>query len=250
MEKYYNDAIIGNKEITASYTKKGELLRVFYPNTDYRQFVDYFHTGVKINDSNMIYLHDDINNQYEQYFTENTNILNTKILNTYFELNILQTDFVCINKNVIVKKYKFKNQNNIDLNVSFIIHSALLTNDNNQVSGYYVNDSLVQYMHDYTFSICSNNKVKASQINNNEANIENGVIWDKDYIGMSNDSSICYDLGTLKPNEEKELYIYITVSRRFINKRNRNKNCRSKKYRCKKGIRQSKETLGKICKRT
>lgn len=212
MEKYYNDAIIGNKEITASYTKKGELLRVFYPNTDYRQFVDYFHTGVKINDSNMIYLHDDINNQYEQYFTENTNILNTKILNTYFELNILQTDFVCINKNVIVKKYKFKNQNNIDLNVSFIIHSALLTNDNNQASGYYVNDSLVQYMHDYTFSICSNNKVKASQINNNEANIENGVIWDKDYIGMSNDSSICYDLGTLKPNEEKELYIYITVS--------------------------------------
>ena len=212
MEKYYNDAIIGNKEITASYTKKGELLRVFYPNTDYRQFVDYFHTGVKINDSNMIYLHDDINNQYEQYFTENTNILNTNILNTYFELNILQTDFVCINKNVIVKKYKFKNQNNIDLNVSFIIHSALLTNDNNQVSGYYVNDSLVQYMHDYTFSICSNNKVKDSQINNNEANIENGVIWDKDYIGMSNDSSICYDLGTLKPNEEKELDIYITIS--------------------------------------
>lgn len=212
MEKYYNDAIIGNKEITASYTKKGELLRVFYPNTDYRQFVDYFHTGVKINDSNMIYLHDDINNQYEQYFTENTNILNTNILNTYFELNILQTDFVCINKNVIVKKYKFKNKNNIVLNVSFIIHSALLTNDNNQVSGYYVNDSLVQYMHDYTFSICSNNKVKDSQINNNEANIENGVIWDKDYIGMSNDSSICYDLGTLKPNEEKELDIYITIS--------------------------------------
>ena len=212
MEKYYNDAIIGNKEITASYTKKGELLRVFYPNTDYRQFVDYFHTGVKINDSNMIYLHDDINNQYEQYFTENTNILNTNILNTYFELNILQTDFVCINKNVIVKKYKFKNKNNIDLNVSFIIHSALLTNDNNQVSGYYVNDSLVQYMHDYTFSICSNNKVKDSQINNNEANIENGIIWDKDYIGMSNDSSICYDLGTLKPNEEKELDIYITIS--------------------------------------
>ena len=212
MEKYYNDAIIGNKEITASYSKKGELLRVFYPNTDYRQFVEFFHTGVKINDSNMIYLHNDINNQYEQFFTEDTNILNTNILNTYFELNILQKDFVCINKNVIVKKYKFKNKNNIDLNVSFIIHSALLTNDNNQVSGYYINDSLVQYMHDYIFTICSNSKVKTSQINNNQANIENGVIWDKDYIGMSNDSSICYDLGILKPNEEKELNIYIAIS--------------------------------------
>ena len=84
MEKYYNDAIIGNKEITASYTKKGELLRVFYPNTDYRQFVHYFHTGVKINDSNMIYLHDDINNQYEQYFTENTNIYKHKNIKYIF----------------------------------------------------------------------------------------------------------------------------------------------------------------------
>ena len=102
--KSMNDAIIGGKNIVASYSKKGELLRLMYDMPDYRQFVDYFHTGVKINDSNMIYLHDDINNQYEQYFTENTNILNTKILNTYFELNILQTDFVCINKNVIVKK--------------------------------------------------------------------------------------------------------------------------------------------------
>ena len=248
MEKYYNDAIIGNKEITASYTKKGELLRVFYPNTDYRQFVDYFHTGVKINDSNMIYLHDDINNQYEQYFTENTNILNTNILNTYFELNILQTDFVCINKNVIVKKYKFKNQNNIDLNVSFIIHSALLTNDNNQVSGYYVNDSLVQYMHDYTFSICSNNKVKASQINNNEANIENGVIWDKDYIGMSNDSSICYDLGTLKPNEEKELYIYITVSQGSSIKEIETKIAEAKNIDVKKELDKAKKHWGKYVK--
>ena len=212
MEKYYNDAIIGNKEITASYTKKGELLRVFYPNTDYRQFVDFFHTGVKINDSNMIYLHDDINNKYEQFFTEDTNILNTNILNTYFELNILQTDFACINKNVIVKKYKFKNTNNIDLNVSFIIYSSLLTNDNNQVSGYYINNSLIQYMHDYTFAICSDNKIKTSQINNNKANIEQGIVWDKDYIGMSKDSSISFDLGILKPNEEKELNIYISIS--------------------------------------
>ena len=55
MEKYYNDAIIGNKEMIASFTKKGELIRLFYPNTDYRQFIDFLHTGVKINDSSMIF---------------------------------------------------------------------------------------------------------------------------------------------------------------------------------------------------
>ena len=212
MEKYYNDAIIGNKEITASFTKKGELIRLFYPNTDYRQFIDFFHTGVKINDSSMIYLHDDINNTYNQYYTENTNILNTEILNTYFELKILQTDFVCENKNVLIKKYKMKNENNIDLEISFLIHSGLLTTDNNQVSGYYRNNTLIQYMHDYTVTICSDKKINNSQINNNKSNIADGIIGDKDYIGMSNDSSISYNLGVLKPKEEIEFCIYITIN--------------------------------------
>ena len=212
MEKYYNDAIIGNKEMIASFTKKGELIRLFYPNTDYRQFVDFFHVGLKINDSSIIYLHNDINNTYKQYYTEDTNILNTEILNTYFEIKILQTDLICEGKNILVKKYKIKNENNINLDTSFIVYSSLLTDDNNQVSGYSKNDSLIQYMHDYNFIICSNKKIKSSQINNNKENIESGEVWDKDYIGMSSDSSISYDLGELKPNEEIEFCIYVTIS--------------------------------------
>ena len=212
MEKYYNDAIIGNKEMIASFTKKGELIRLFYPNTDYRQFIDFFHVGLKINDSSNIYLHKDINNTYKQYYTENTNILNTEILNTYFKVRILQTDFVCEGKNILVKKYKIENENSIDLDMDFIIHSSLLTNDNNQVSGYSKSESLIQYMHDYNFIICSDKKINSSQINNNIDTIESGNIWDKDYIGMSNDSSINYDLGVLKPNEEIEFCIYITIS--------------------------------------
>ena len=68
MEKYFNDAIIGNEKITASYTKKGELIRLLYPNTDYKQFIDFYHIGLKINDSAIVYLHNDINNIYNQYY--------------------------------------------------------------------------------------------------------------------------------------------------------------------------------------
>ena len=48
--KYNNDSIIGGKNITASYTKNGELLRVMYPFPDFRSWIDEFKTGVKIND--------------------------------------------------------------------------------------------------------------------------------------------------------------------------------------------------------
>ena len=127
--KYYNDAIIGNKKIIASYTEKGELQRLCYPEVDGRQFIDYFQTGVKINDSNLIYLHQDINNKYSQEYIENTNILKTNIKNTYFNFNIEQIDFALVDKNIIVKKYIFKNNNSVDLDTKFIINSKILSND-------------------------------------------------------------------------------------------------------------------------
>ena len=211
MEKYFNDAIIGNKEFKVSFTKKGELIRAFYPNIDYRQFIDFLHIGVKINDSSLIYLHNDINNIYKQSYTEDTNILNTEITNTYFKVKTLQTDFVCIDKNILIKKYKIKNENLIDLDVNFVIHSGLITDENNYVSGYFKKDCLFQYMHDYTMIIYSDKQTNKTQINNSKANIEEGVIGDKDYIGMSNDSSISYSLGKLKPNEEIEFCIFISI---------------------------------------
>ena len=41
-KKYYNDAFIGNEKITCSFTKYGELLRLYYPTPDYRQYFDFF----------------------------------------------------------------------------------------------------------------------------------------------------------------------------------------------------------------
>jgi len=122
MEKYLNEAIIGNDNILATYTSKGELQRLYYPGRSIRQYVDFSHIGVKINDSGLIYLHDDINNVYKQYYDIDTNILNTEIKNTYFELKILQTDFVAIKDNVLVRRYTFINENTIDLDIKFLIY--------------------------------------------------------------------------------------------------------------------------------
>ena len=159
MDKYLNEGIIGNKSMLVTFSEKGELLRLSYPNRDNRQYFRYFHTGVKINDSCLINLHEDINNQYLQYYDTNTNILNTEITNTYFNLKILQTDFVTIKEDILVKKYTFINENNIDLDVKFLIHSELLSDQNNFVSGMKIDTGMVQYAHDFsvaTFSKSTN----------------------------------------------------------------------------------------------
>lgn len=211
-QKYFNDGIVGNGKLTASFSKTGELLRLFYGSIDYKQFIEQFEVGVKVNDSAMVYLHNDINNLYSQKYLKDTNILQTEILNTYFNLQIIQTDFVPITENILVKNYRLINQSNIDLNVNLLAYSKVLTNVNNDTCGFFKEDCLIQYNHDYSFCIFAKEKPLSYQINNVQANIMDGVIGGKDYIGMSADSGISYDLKTIKPGEEVNLNLYIYVN--------------------------------------
>ncbi len=210
--KYFNDAIIGGKNITASYSKNGELLRLMYDTPDYKQFLDYFETGVKINDSNIIYLHEDINNRYHQYYSQDTNVLNTEIENTYFNLKIKQTDFVSLKQSVIFKRYIFENHNTIDLNVSFLVHSKLLSDNNNKIGAKICGNVLMQYGHDDAIFMFSKANFLSYQLNDIEERITSAVLYDKDYIGMSPDAGISYDLGILRPGEKKELVLFLYVT--------------------------------------
>ena len=186
--------------------------RVYFPSKDNRQYINYFHTGVKINESDLIYLHDDINNTYKQYYDTDTNILNTEITNTYFNLKIVQTDFVLIKENILLKKYTFLNESKIDLNTQFYIHSELLSDTNNFVGCKIIDGGMMQYAHDFTFSTFAKGKdIIKHQINGSINNIKRTEIYDKDYIGMSKDTSIAYEIGTIKPGEKKELEIAILI---------------------------------------
>ena len=213
MERYLNEAIIGNKNMLATYTGKGELQRIYFPSRELRQYINFFHTGVKVNDSNLIYLHDDINNVYKQYYDTDTNILNTEITNTYFNLQILQTDYCLIKEDVLVKKYTFINHSNIDLNLSFFVHSELLTDRNNFVSAKVLDNGMVQYAHDFSFyTFAKGIKISSHQIHGSKETIKRANIYDKDYIGMNNDSSIGYDIGTIKSGEKKTIQICIYIT--------------------------------------
>ncbi len=211
-DKYLNEAIIGNKNMIATLTYKGELQRLYFPSKDNRQYINFFHTGVKVNQSDLIYLHEDINNQYKQYYDTDTNVLNTEVTNTYFNLKIVQTDFMLLKENVFVRKYEFINEGKIDLDTKFYIHSELLSDKNNHVSCKVMNNGMIQYAHDFAVSTFAKGaKISKHQINGSYDTIKTGEIHDKDYIGMSKDSSICYDIGIINPQEKKVLEVCIFI---------------------------------------
>ena len=211
-EKYLNEAIIGNKNMLATFTGKGELQRLYFPSKDNKQYINFFHTGVKINQSDLIYLHDDINNVYKQYYGTDTNVLNTEITNTYFNLKVVETDYILLKENVMVKRYTFLNEAQIDLDIQFYIHSELLSDQNNFVGCKVIDNGMMQYAHDFSVSTFAKGyKIIKHQINGSKEKIKTGDIYDKDYIGMSKDASICFDIGTIKPQEKKVLDICVLV---------------------------------------
>lgn len=219
MEKYLNEAIIGNKNMLVTFSENGEMLRLSYPNKDNRQYLKYFHTGVKINDSELIKMNEDINNNYVQYYDTDTNILNTEITNTYFNLKILQTDFVSVKEDILIKRYTFINENNIGLDTKFLIHSELLSDQNNFVGGMKIDTGMIQYAHDFSVATFSKtHKILNVQINGSSENINSGIIGGKDYIGMSKDSSVSYDIGIIEPGEKKilEICIYIDENKKTM----------------------------------
>ena len=210
--KYLNEAIIGNKNMLATFTSKGEMQRIYFPNKENRQYINFFHTGVKVNNSDLIYLHEDINNVYRQYYDTDTNILNTEVTNTYFNLTIVQTDCILIKENVLLKRYVFLNESKIDLNLEFYIHSELLSNENNYVGCKVIDSGMMQYAHDFNVSTFAKGyNINRHQINGSKENIKRGEIYDKDYIGMSKESSISYKIGTIKPNDKKVLEICVLI---------------------------------------
>ena len=104
-----------------------------------------------------------------------------------------------------IKQSDIINENNIPLEIKFLIHSELLSDQNNFVSGMKIDTGMIQYAHDFSVATFSKGgKLLSYQINGSQNNIHTGVIGGKDYIGMSPASSISYNLKKLKPGEEFE----------------------------------------------
>ncbi len=198
-----NDAIIGNSTVLASLNKKGELLRFFAPNIDYMNHVEVHKVAIVL-DNRVLWLDNDSIFSYDQYYTPNTNILNTRIYND--EISILQIDYIDINNNVLVRKYIVERIKEGINKIDLVIYSKLNSSKERMISSWYNEEynSLIQYTKDSYVVTFSNNKIENYQINNSNQIFNNLYFNQKDYIGMSSDSVIKYTF-----DESNTLKIYI-----------------------------------------
>lgn len=191
MNKYFNNAIVGNSSVLGCITNKGELIRLYYPNIDYFQNIDMYNYGV-ILDGKIRWLSDA--NLIAQYY--DTNILYTEL--EMEGIKVIQKDYVLPTQDVFVRKLAFSKK------VNLFLYSRLNSNINRMISGMVVKDALIQYCQEFYMSTFANKPISNYQINN--ANFENTELNSEDYIGMSSSAAIRYD-------DIDEITLYISLEK-------------------------------------
>lgn len=193
MNKYFNNAIVGNSNMLGCITDNGELIRLYYPDIDYFQNIDMYNYGVIVN-SKVEWLSDA--RLIKQYY--DTNILYTELENDY--VHVIQKDYVLPNRNVLVRKLTF------DKKINLFVYSRLNTNVNRLISGMIVKDTLIQYCQEFYMATFSDFNISNYQINNSQYTFNNTNLNNEDYIGMSPDAAITY-------SDVNEITLYISLEK-------------------------------------
>lgn len=212
MRPYFNDAIIGNSKMLGCISKNGELIRLLWPHISYSQHIETFHIGIRnINGCvNTSWIHDN-GWIHEQKYIDSTNILTTTSVNYDLGYKVTQTDFTLIDQDVLIRNYVIQNISQEDKNTDLFLYSSMVTSTNDIRSSLldFHNDALVQYKHNNYFAISSDLEINGFQLNNSYDCALKGELYGFDDTSMSNSSALQWRFGEIRPEEKKEITLYL-----------------------------------------
>ena len=216
MEKkpYITDAIIGNSSMLVSLTKDGEAQRITWPNIDFPQHLNLFHTGIRGIEGSVktFFLHENVWN-HKQAYIDRTNILETVSTLGGSGLSIRQLDFVLPKKDVFVRHYTFKNLSEHPQNISFVVYSDFMIDEKRRYQTVTFNeetDSFIHYHREYGFAVGSTHSVKKYQCGATFKELNDGFLPGK-RIANKSSCGIEYAPLSLDSHEEKSITLYIAA---------------------------------------
>jgi oligosaccharide amylase len=211
---YFNHGITGNGRLLATFTNKGELNRIFWPGPDYYQHINNVHAGIKFDESNTKFLHDNIW-YVEQYYEPRTNILVTMYENSDIGIRVYQKDFALNDKDVLVRNYKIENISSKNINMDFFLYTDFVSEQINIRNGFidFDRDCSVIYNKESAVVIGTNYKLAGFQFGNAKAAVTNDSLYGKDDISMTSDLGLKWKLGEIKANEKVEFNLYFTFAK-------------------------------------
>jgi glucoamylase len=219
-------AITGNSKMLACYRQNGELFRLFWPNIDYGQHLGCFWPGIKAalpgRQGRTKWFH--LNSwKYSQRYLDNTNILESTLSSANPHLKVIQSDFVLPGSDILVRHFDIKNEGGKSENITFFVYCTFNIEESTaQDSAYidYANKSLVFFRRNIYLALSGTGYPLAGYqcgrrgtYTDPYLDASKGLLQgNRDYI-LQNAGSLAWDMGELKPREDKNFTLYLTAGK-------------------------------------
>ena len=207
---YFNHGITGNGKMLATFTNKGELNRIFWPEPDYYQQINSISVGFKFDDSDTKFLNDNI--WYtEQYYEQKSNILVTTFENSDLGLKIYQKDFVLNDKDILIRNYKVESICDKTFDLNAFLHTEFISEQMNIRNSMldFANDAVIIYNKECSIAIGSDYEISGFQFGENAKNAAiTGNLYGKDDISMTSDTATKWHLGECSKAKALEFNLY------------------------------------------
>lgn len=210
---YFNDGITGNGKLLISFTASGEANRIFWPEQDYAQQINNIFIGIKFDDSDTRFLHENLW-YIEQKYEKRTNILVTMYENSDFGLRIYQKDFVVNDKDIWIRNYTIENICDRTLRLKTFLHTDFITADNDIRSGMmdFENNAAVIYNKNNIVTIGADANITGFQFGDSFDAIRKDTLYGKDEISMTSNMGLRWDFGELVPGDKVEFNLFFAFS--------------------------------------
>ncbi len=174
-------AILGNSKLLATYSKEGELLRLWWPHIDYPQHIEEVKEGLYVEGkmSEVVFRNSE-SFIHTQKYDENSPILFTRSVSEALKLEITSTDFAAMEeKDVLLRRYTLKNKDNKKITGKFLYYSNLAISENERYATAlfdYEEDALLQYRHKYFIATGSNRNISGYTTRDVEKDMMDGKL--------------------------------------------------------------------------
>ena len=212
---YFNHGITGNGKLLATFTDKGELNRIFWPEPDYYQQINSISIGFKLDNTPTKFLNDNL--WYtEQYYEPNSNILVTTFENSDIGLKVYQRDFVTNGRDILVRNYKIESMGDKNFYIDAFLHTDFVTDSMNIRSSImdFETESIVIYNKESAIAIGSNSAMTGFQFGENaKAATTEDTLYGKDDISMTSDTAAKWCLGECGGKNKLEFNLFFCFSK-------------------------------------
>ncbi len=184
---YYNNSMTGNSRMLCCLSDRGELIRLYWPDIDFRQCIEKLTVGVFAQNTQWL---EQTGDEYEQWYLRDTNMIRTVVKKNNLTLSV-QTDYVLPDRDVLVRRYELPANMHQKLN-GLTVYCSASGNGGDPASTLFDfdNDSMIFYRYGCYLSLSTSHHVKQFQIGKGAYEAAAcGVLKGLDNTGMMSDGA-------------------------------------------------------------